>query len=73
MGDSNNRKTDNILNQREDLVVCLPGAKIEHVTERLGKLMGHGNRGSILVHVRTNNCRQGRDDRNNTVIQRVSQ
>ena len=54
MGDSIIRKTDNISNQGEDIVVCLPGAKIEHATERVGKVMGHGNRGSILVHVVTN-------------------
>ena len=56
MGDSIIRKTDKILNQGEDIVVCLPGAKIEHVTERVGNVMGHGNGGSILVHVGTNNA-----------------
>ena len=35
MGDSIIRKTVKILNQGEDIVVCLPGAKIEHVTERV--------------------------------------
>ena len=45
MGDSIIRKTDKILNQGEDIVVCLPGAKIEHVTERVEKVMGHGNGG----------------------------
>ena len=39
----------------EDVVVCLPGARIEHVTERVEKIMGRGNGGTILVHVGTNN------------------
>ena len=32
VGDSIVRKTDAILNKGEDVVVCLPGARIEHVT-----------------------------------------
>ncbi len=36
--------------------VCLPGARIEHVTERVELIMGRGNGGSILVHVGTNNA-----------------
>ena len=32
----------------------LPGARIEHVTEREEKIMGRGNGGNILVHVGTN-------------------
>ena len=39
----------------EDVVVYLPGARIEHVTERVGKIMGRGNGGTIVVHVGTNN------------------
>ena len=35
--------------------MCLPGARIEHVTERVEKIMGRGNGGTILVHVETNN------------------
>ena len=35
MGDSIVRKTDTRLNKGEDVVVCLPGARIEHVTERV--------------------------------------
>ena len=35
MGDSIVRKTDSRLNKGEDVVVCLPGARIEHVTERV--------------------------------------
>ena len=40
----------------EDVGVCLPGARIEHVTERVEKIMGRGNGGTILVHVGTNNA-----------------
>ena len=36
--------------------MCLPGARIEHVTERVEKIMGRGNGGTILVHVGTNNA-----------------
>ena len=42
VGDSIVRKTDSRLNKREDVVVCLPGARIEHVTERVEKIMGRG-------------------------------
>ena len=35
--------------------MCLPGARIEHVTERVEKIMGRGNGGTILVPVGTNN------------------
>ena len=55
VGDSIIRKTDTILSKEEDVVVCLPGARIEHVTERVEKIMGRGNGGTILVHVGTNN------------------
>ena len=54
--DSIVRKTDTRLNKGEDVVVCLPGAKIEHVTERVEKIMGRGKGGTILVHVGTNNA-----------------
>ena len=37
-------------------MVCLPGSQIEHVIERVGKVMGHDNGGSVLVHVGTNNA-----------------
>ena len=56
VGDSIMRKTDSRLNKGEDVVVCLPGARIEHVTERVEKIMGRGNGGTILVHVGTNNA-----------------
>ena len=55
MGDSILRKTDRTLSKGED-VVCLPGARIEHVTERVEDVLGHGQGGSILVHVGTNNA-----------------
>ena len=56
MGDSKVRKTDTRLSKGEDVVVCLPGARIEHVTEGVETIMGRGNGGSILVHVGTNNA-----------------
>ena len=55
VGDSIVRKTDTRLSKGEDVVVCLPGARIEHVTERVEQIMGRGNGGSILVHIGTNN------------------
>ena len=55
VGDSIIRKTDSRLSKGEDVVVCLPGARIEHVTERVEKIMGRGNGGTI-VHVGTNNA-----------------
>ena len=56
MGDSILRKTDRTLSKGEDVVVCLSGARIEHVTERVENVLGHGQVGSILVHVGTNNA-----------------
>ena len=58
VGDSMVRKTDTRLSKEEDVVVCLPGARIEHVTERerVEQIMGRGNGGSILVHIGTNNA-----------------
>ena len=35
VGDSIVRKADSTLNKDEDIIVCLPGAIIEHVTERV--------------------------------------
>ena len=55
VGDSIIRKTDTRLSKGEDVVVCLPGGRIEHVTERVEKIVGRGNGGTILVHVGTNN------------------
>ena len=36
--------------------MCLPGARIEHVTESVEKIMGRGKGGTILVHIETNNA-----------------
>ena len=49
-------KLSHILSKGEDVVVCLPGARIEHVTERVEQIMGRGHGGSILVHIGTNNA-----------------
>ena len=46
VGDYIVRKTDIILSKGRDVVVCLPGARIEHVTERVKTVMGRGNGGS---------------------------
>ena len=35
VGDSIVRKTDRVLNKADDVVVCLPGAKLEAITERV--------------------------------------
>ena len=56
VGDSIVRKTDTRLGKGKDVVVCLPGARIEHVTERVEKIVGRGKGGTILVHVGTNNA-----------------
>ena len=55
VGDSIVRKTDKVLNKGDDVVVCLPGAKIEAITERVKNIVGSGKGGSVLVHVGTNN------------------
>ena len=55
MGDSIVRKTDRVLNKGDDVVVCLPGAKIEAIPERVENIVGSGKGGSVLVHVGTNN------------------
>ena len=49
VGDSIVRKTDSRLNKGEDVVVCLPGARIEHVTESRedhGKRKGRDHTGT---------------------------
>ena len=56
VGDYIVRKTDTILGKGKDVVVCLPGARIEHVTERVEKIMGRGKGGTTLVHLGTNNA-----------------
>ena len=55
VGDSIVRKTDRVLNKGDAVVVCLPGAKIEAITERVENIVGSGKGGSVLVHVGTNN------------------
>ena len=55
VGDSIVRKTDRVLNKGDDVVVCLPGAKIEAITERVKNIVGSGKGGSVLVHVGTHN------------------
>ena len=45
--------TDRRLSKGEYVVVCLQGARIEHVTERVENVLGHGQGGSIFVHGRT--------------------
>ena len=55
VGDSIVRKTDRVLNKGDDVVVCLPGAKIEAITERVENIVGSGKGGSVLAHVGTNN------------------
>ena len=55
-GDSIVRKTDTRLRKWEDVVVCLPGARIEHVTERVEKIIGRGEGGTFLFQVGTNNA-----------------
>ena len=49
------RKTDTILSKGKDVVVSLPGARLEHMTERVQKIIGRGKGGTIMVHVGTNN------------------
>ena len=56
VGDSIIRKTDRVLNKGDDVVVCLHGAKIEAITERVENIVGSGKGGSVLVHVGTNNA-----------------
>ena len=54
VGDSIVRKTDKVLNKGDDVVVCLSGAKIEAITERVENIVGSGKGGSVLVQVGTN-------------------
>ena len=51
VGDPIVRKTDSGLNKEGDVVVCLPGARIEHVTERVEKIrrVGMGASSSTSV------------------------
>ena len=56
------RETDSRLSKGEDVVVCLPGARIEHVTERVDQIMGRGNGGFYTGTHRDEQCRQGRNN-----------
>ena len=56
--DSIVRKTGRVLNKGDDVVVFLPGAKIEAITERVDNIVGSGKGGSILVYVGTNNVKR---------------
>ena len=47
-GDSIVRKTDRVLNKGDDVVVCLPGAKIEAITERVKSIVCSG-KGTITI------------------------
>ena len=49
------RKADRVLNKGDDVVVWLPGAKIEATTERVENIVGSDKGGSVLVHVRKQN------------------
>ena len=51
MGDSIIGKTDRVVKKGDDVVVCLPGAKTEAITERVENIVGSGKGGSVLVHV----------------------
>ena len=48
VGDSIVRKTDRVLHKGDDMVVCLPGAKIEVITERVENIVGSGKGGSVF-------------------------
>ena len=61
VGDSIVRKTDRVLNKQDEVVDCLPGAKIEAMTVRVENIVSSGKGGSVLVHVGTNNVeREGK-------------
>ena len=52
VGDSIVRKTDRVLNKGDDVVVCLPGAKVEAITERVKNIVGSGKDGWICFSTR---------------------
>ena len=62
VGDSIMRKTDSRLSKGEVVVVCLPGARIEHVTERVEKIIG---KRKWRDHTSTRRDEQRRQGRNN--------
>ena len=49
--DSIVKMTDATMNMDDDIAMCLPGARIEHVTEKIEQILGRGYGGSILVHI----------------------
>ena len=51
VGNSIVRTNDIVLNKGDDVVACLPGAKIEAITERVENIMGSGKGGSVLVQL----------------------
>ena len=54
------RKTDSRLYKGEDVVVCLPGARIETIYSRSYSDTGKGGSILILVHIGTNNAEMER-------------
>ncbi|KAI0211803.1 hypothetical protein LSAT2_003327 [Lamellibrachia satsuma] len=60
VGDSIVRKTDRVLNKGDDVVVCLPGAKIEAITERVKNIVGSafldGRRQRVIINGSTSSC-----------------
>ena len=58
VGDSLGRKTDRVLSKGDNVMVCLPWAKIEATTERAGNIICSGKGGSILIHVGSNNAKR---------------
>ena len=63
VGDSIVRKADTRLSKGEDVVVCLPGARIENVTERESR-EDHGKR-KWRIHTSTRRGEQRGQGRNN--------
>ena len=59
VGDSIGRKPDSRLGKWDDVVVCLPRLRIEHVTKTIEQVISAGRKGSILVHIRMNNAESG--------------
>ena len=51
VGDSIVRKTDRVLNKGDDVVVCLPEAKIDAITEKVENIMGSGKGGSDNLNI----------------------
>ena len=45
-----------IVNRGDDIIVCLPGAKIEDIAAKAGQVMGGGTGGAVLVHVGMNHA-----------------